>query len=497
MAKALMIQGTGSDVGKSVIVAGLCRIARRKGLSVAPFKPQNMSNNAQACISGGEIGRAQALQARACGLAPHTDFNPVLLKPQTDKIAQIIIQGYPVTVMDAKDYMAKRGDFLDAVMESFNRLSAKYDLILVEGAGSPAEINLRARDIANMGFARQAGVPVCLVGDIERGGVIASVVGTKTVIAPKDAAMITSFIINKFRGDPALFEDGVREIETHTGWPCFGVIPWLHATAHLPAEDAVNLSYTSASNTPVIRIAAPMLSRMANFDDADPLRLEPNVEFQWVPPGKPIPHNIDVIILFGTKSTFGDLAFLRAQGWNHDILAHARAGKRALGLCGGYQMLGKRIFDPDGVDGIAGECEGLGLLDIETIMRTKKTVRPIKGRCTITQTPITGYEIHVGETTGADTLRPFLFLENTLKDSVRKDGARNPNGNIEGSYVHGLFASNEFRTAWLERMKAGASSRLDYEVSVDKALEDFADGLEAALDIEAIFASAQTTGWQA
>ncbi|MEM6586402.1 MAG: cobyric acid synthase, partial [Pseudomonadota bacterium] len=262
-----MLQGTGSDVGKSVLTAALCRIARRRGLSVAPFKPQNMSNNAAVCPSGGEIGRAQALQAMACNLDPHTDMNPVLLKPQTDRTSQVVVHGKAVKAIEAADYIAQRDQLMGAVMESFDRLATKHDLILVEGAGSPAEINLRARDIANMGFARRAGVPVCLIGDIERGGVIASIVGTKTVITPEDAAMIGGFLVNKFRGDPRLFDDGVIEIETGTGWPCFGVIPWLPATARLPPEDAVVLSRVAKPEQGKLKIAAPMLSRIANFDD--------------------------------------------------------------------------------------------------------------------------------------------------------------------------------------------------------------------------------------
>ncbi len=488
-AKALMIQGTGSDVGKSVITAGLCRLARRRGLMVAPFKPQNMSNNAAACADGGEIGRAQALQAKAAGLEPHTDFNPVLLKPQSDRTSQVVVHGKAIDVLEAADYMAKRNQLLGAVLESFNRLAADYDFILVEGAGSPAEINLRDRDIANMGFARAAGVPVLLVGDIEKGGVIASVVGTKSVIDPDDAAMITGFAVNKFRGDPALFTAGVQEIEARTDWPCFGVIPWLDATARLPAEDAVTLTTPTKRNDGKIRIAAPMLSRIANFDDADPLLLEPNVDFQWIAPGKPIPRDIDVIILFGTKSTLGDLEFLRSQGWDHDIIAHARAGGHVLGICGGFQMLGDRIDDPNGTDGNVGGADGLGLLRIKTVMSDDKTVKPVTGRCSIAETPIAGYEIHTGKTSGRDLERPMLVLDGDL------DGARSENSRIEGTYVHGLFTSDKFRAGWLERMRAGVSSTTAYDAAVEAALNSLADGLEAALDIDALFSRARQPGW--
>ena len=347
-ARAVMVQGTASDAGKSVVVAGLCRAARRRGFRVAPFKPQNMSNNAAACGDGGEIGRAQALQARAAGLAPRTDFNPVLLKPQTDRGAQVVVHGQPVGMLHAADYRAGGGRLLGAVMESFARLVAEFDLVIVEGAGSPAEVNLRAGDIANMGFARRAGVPVCLLGDIDRGGVIAAVVGTAAVLDPADRALIAGFLINKLRGDPALFEDGVRIIERHTGWPCFGVVPWVPAAQRLPAEDAASLPAAGRARDGRVRIAAPVLSRLANHDDADPLRLEPNVDFEFVAPGRPLPPKADVVLLFGTKSTIGDLAFLRAEGWDHDILAHARAGGRVVGVCGGFQMLGTPRPRPGG-----------------------------------------------------------------------------------------------------------------------------------------------------
>ena len=488
-ARALMLQGTGSDVGKSVIVAGLCRAAVKRGLTVAPFKPQNMSNNAAACESGGEIGRAQALQARAAGLAFQTDFNPVLLKPQTDRTAQIILNGKVLKTMEASRYMAMRDTLLDGVMESFNRLIQTYDIVFVEGAGSPAEINLRDRDIANMGFARKAGVPVCLIGDIDKGGVIASIVGTKNVIAPDDAAMITGFLINKFRGDPDLFTEGVHQIGDRTGWPCYGVVPWLPITSQLPAEDAVGLAAPVRHKAGSIKIAAPMLSRMANFDDADPLRLDPSVDFQWVGPGQPIPRDVDVIILFGTKSTIGDLDFVRAQGWDHDIIAHARSGGRILGLCGGYQMLGQTITDPEGSDGQAGARLALGLLDVETRMTQTKTVRPVEGKCALDEAPITGYEIHTGETTGRDTKRPMIYL------TASADGARSANGKIEGTYVHGLFADDAFRTSWLSRTGKSVPTGLVYDDSVDQALDQLADGLEESLDMEALLESTRTPGW--
>ena len=485
MSKALMLQGTGSDVGKSVLTAALCRIARRRGLKVAPFKPQNMSNNAAACPEGGEIGRAQALQARAAGIPPHVDMNPVLLKPETDRAAQVVVHGQALTTMQAADYMANRDQLMDAVMASFERLRANHDLVLVEGAGSPAEVNLRDRDIANMGFARRADVPVCLIGDIDKGGVIASVVGTQTVISQDDAEMIEGFLINKFRGDPRLFDDGVTFIEHRTGWPCFGVIPWLSASARLPAEDAVSLQSPSQSDGRTLKIVAPMLSRIANFDDADPLRLEPGVAFEWSPPGRPLPRDADLIILFGTKSTLGDLAFLRAQGWDHDIQAHARTGGALLGICGGYQMLGSQISDPNGYDGVAGAAPGVGLLDVETEMTADKRVTPVSGACAKSGEALRGYEIHTGRTFGPDTERPFAHLNGVA------DGARSANGRIQGTYLHGAFAADGFRRAWLEDLGGAVSDTLDYESAVETALDELADGVEAVVDVDALFALAR------
>ena len=480
-ARAIMLQGTGSDVGKSVITAALCRLARRRGFNVAPFKPQNMSNNAAACPDGGEIGRAQALQARAAGLASHVDMNPVLLKPQTDRTSQVVVHGKAVKAVDAKDYFSRRKVLANAVSESFERLAQQYDLIIVEGAGSPAEINLRAGDIANMGFARTANVPVVLIGDIDKGGVIASVVGTKAVLDPDDAALIKGFLINKFRGDPQLFVDGVGAIENRTGWPCFGVIPWLSAVSRLPAEDAVTLSKPANISSGSYKIAAPMLSRIANFDDADPLRFEDGIDFQWIAPGSSLPRDADAVILFGTKSTIGDLAFLRDQGWDHDIIAHARAGGRVIGICGGYQMLGKRIIDKEGVDGSAGEVDGLGLLEVETVMTGEKQVTPVTGACAISGITISGYEIHIGKTTGPDTQRPFALL------SDNQDGARSADGLIEGAYIHGAFASDEFRKSWLRRIGASPNEELKYEAAVDAALDQLADDVEKSLDVDSIF----------
>ena len=484
-ARALMLQGTGSDVGKSLLTAALCRIAARRGISVAPFKPQNMSNNAHACSGGGEIGRAQALQARAAGVEPHTDMNPVLLKPQTDRAAQVVVQGRVRETAEARAYMARRDRLMAPVLESFARLAARHDLVLVEGAGSPAEINLRRRDIANMGFARAAGVPVCLIGDIEKGGVIASLVGTKAVLDPEDAAMIGGFLINKFRGDARLFDNGLGEIERRTGWPSFGVVPWLPAAARLPAEDAVEMNAAGRGKSGGLVIAAPMLSRIANFDDADPLKLEPGVAFEWTPPGRPIPRDADIVILFGTKSTLGDLAFLREQGWDHDLIAHARSGGRVLGVCGGYQMLGRRIADPHGVDGAPGEAEGLGLLDVDTVMTGEKRVAAARGACALSGAAIDGYEIHMGRTTGPDAARPLALVEEA---SGRKpDGARSADGRVEGTYLHGVFTNDAFRRDWLARAGAPATGAVCYHAEVEAAIDALADHVEAAVDVEALW----------
>lgn len=486
--RALMFQGTASDVGKSVLVAALCRLARRQGLSVAPFKPQNMSNNAAACPDGGEIGRAQALQARAAGIVPTVDMNPVLLKPESDQRAQVVVHGHALSSMAARDYMtAERGKLLSAVCESFTRLSSQHDLVLVEGAGSPAEINLRRGDIANMGFARAAGVPVCLIGDIDRGGVIASLAGTQRVLAPEDAAMIKACLINRFRGDPSLFDDGVTAIESFTRWPCLGVVPWLAACARLPAEDSVRMPLESRARHPQERyiVAAPMLSRMANHDDADPLIAEPGVDFRWVPPGQAIPR-ADLIILFGSKSTIAELDFIEQQGWHHDILAHARRGGQVLGLCGGYQMLGREIADPEGYDGAPMTRPGLGLLDISTRMQADKRVEPVEARCLRSDAPVKAYEIHSGKTQGPDTARPLFKQLGT----EALDGARSANGRIAGSYLHGIFSNDAFRQNWLQSLGAHADPRHVAEEYVEDAIDAVADGVAAAIDVEALFALA-------
>ena len=475
---AIMLQGTGSDVGKSLLVAGLCRALVRRGYSVRPFKPQNMSNNAAVTSDGGEIGRAQALQAMAAGVEPHTDMNPVLLKPQADRTSQLVVHGQVRGKLGSGNFRSARGELLEAVLASYHRLQAQCDVVVVEGAGSPAEVNLRAGDIANMGFARAADVPVILVGDIDRGGVIAAIAGTKAVIDPADAAMIRGFLINKFRGDPALFEDGYRHIEHLTGWPGFGVIPWLGEASRLPSEDAVVLERRQGGLDEKLLIACPILPRIANFDDLDPLKLEPGVEVMMVPPGQPIPAEAALIILPGSKATIADLQAVRDQGWDIDIRAHHRRGRPILGICGGYQMLGSRIEDPDGIEGSPGSVEGLGLLNVETRLTAIKILERTNG-IALGQA-FSGYEMHVGRTDGPDCLRPFALLEGD-----RPDGASNGDGTVMGSYVHGLFASTALRSAFLARLGHKAASG-DYQASVNDALDQIAMQLEDHADLEGL-----------
>ncbi|KGJ15639.1 cobyric acid synthase [Paracoccus sanguinis] len=481
---AIMIQGCGSNVGKSLLVAGLCRAARRRGLSVAPFKPQNMSNNAAVTSDGGEIGRAQALQALAAGLTPHSDMNPVLLKPETDTGSQVVVHGRRLAHVRARDYAALKPQLLTSVMESFARLSADHDLVIVEGAGSPAEINLRPRDIANMGFARAAGVPVILAGDIDRGGVIAQIVGTQAVLDPEDAAMIAGFLVNKFRGDPALFRDGYDMIAARTGWRGFGVLPWFPDAHRLPAEDALDLAWTGRDGGDRVTVACLALLRIANFDDLDPLAAETGVRMVMVTPGQPIPADARLVVVPGSKSTRGDLEVLRAQGWDIDLVAHVRRGGHVLGLCGGYQMLGRRIADPEGIEGTAGDTPGLGLLEVDTVMRPEKRVTLTRAVHAATGLPIEGYEIHLGVTDGPDCARPFAHI------GGRPEGAVSPSGRIAGSYLHGLFASDGFRAAYLAGLGI-ASDGHSHAAMVEATLDALALHLEQHLDVGGMLALAR------
>ena len=479
---ALMIQGAGSNVGKSLLVAGLCRAARNRGLEVRPFKPQNMSNNAAVTVDGGEIGRAQALQARASGVEPVVDMNPVLLKPESETGAQVVVQGRRVATVRARDYAALKPSLMAPVLESFRRLEAGCDLVIVEGAGSPAEVNLRAGDIANMGFARAADVPVVLVGDIDRGGVIAQIVGTQAVLDPGDEAMIAGFLINKFRGDVSLFDDGYRLIEARTGWRGFGVLPFFGEAARLPAEDALDLP--RRRGTGALHIVCLGFSRIANFDDLDPLAQEPGVRLTILRAGEVLPADADLVILPGSKSTRGDLAFLRAQGWDVDLLAHRRRGGAILGLCGGYQMLGRIIRDPSGIEGAAGETEGLGFLDVETEMTADKRLERVSARHLASGEAIDGYEIHIGRSEGPGRQRPFAWVGD------QPEGAVSADGRVMGSYLHGIFGSDRFRAAFLEAMGA-LPSDLDYNAEVEAVLDRLAAHLEAYLDVPALLGLAR------
>ena len=473
-----MFQGTGSDVGKSLLVAGLCRAFSLRGLKVAPFKPQNMSNNAAVTADGGEIGRAQALQARACGIAPSLHMNPVLLKPQTDVGAQVVVQGKVIGNAGARDYHALKPSLLPKVLDSFRLMGEGRDLLLIEGAGSAAEVNLRSADIANMGFAEAADVPVVLVADIDRGGVIASLIGTHALLPEAERLRIKGFIVNKFRGDPALFLPAMAMIEARTGWKALGLIPWFPEAARLPAEDAASLRGQKGEGR--IHIVVPQLSRIANFDDFDPLAAEPDVSLEFIPPGRPLPAGADLVILPGSKSTIADLAFFRAQGWDIDLLAHVRRGGRVLGICAGYQMLGSSVSDPDGIEGEAITVPGLGLLAVETAMEGAKTLREVKGFGL--DQPVKGYEMHMGRTEGPDRIRPLLTL------AGEPDGAISKNGSVMGCYLHGLFASDSFRKELLASLCPGRKQDLRYESLVEDTLNSLATHLEQNLNLDDVMA---------
>jgi adenosylcobyric acid synthase len=482
-----MFQGTGSDVGKSLIVAGLARAFRRWGLRVRPFKPQNMSNNAAVTAEGGEIGRAQALQARACGIAPSVHMNPVLLKPQSEIGAQVVIQGRVWGTAKAQEWQRLKPEFLPRVLESFELLSQDADVVLIEGAGSPAETNLRAGDIANMGFAEAAGVPVILIGDIDRGGVIASLLGTVQLLEADERRRLAGFIINKFRGDLRLFDDGLAIIAERTGLGCLGVLPFFPAAGRLPAEDAQSLNGSaSVTGNGAIKIAIPQFPRIANFDDLDPLIAEPDVHVDMVPPGRALPGDADLIILPGSKSTIADLAQLRAEGWDIDIAAHLRRGGHVFGICAGYQMLGRRLDDPLGIEGPAGGVAGLDLLDVSTEMGGDKTLCAASGRHNASGTALRGYEMHIGATVGPARDRPFM----TFVDG-RPDGAISADGKVAGCYLHGLFASDEFRHAFLSGIRSRGVSGVAYEREIDTVLDDLADHLAAHLDLDRILVAAR------
>jgi adenosylcobyric acid synthase len=483
--RAVMFQGTGSDVGKSLIVAGLARAFADRGLRVRPFKPQNMSNNAAVTPDGGEIGRAQALQARAARVPPSVHMNPVLLKPQSEVGAQVVVRGKVFGTAKAADYQRLKGELMRPVLDSFAHLKAEADIVLVEGAGSASEVNLRANDIANMGFARAADVPVVLIGDIDRGGVIASLVGTKAVIASDDAALIRGFIVNRFRGDPALFADGMARIAQATGWEPLGLVRFFADAHRLPAEDALALDHARPAKPGArVRAAVLVLPHIANFDDLDPLDAEPSIELVRVKPGSAIPGDASLVILPGSKATIADLTALRAAGFDVDIAAHRRRGGMVLGLCGGYQMLGRSVTDPAGYEGPPGTVEGLRLLDVATSLVDDKRLVATHG-ATADGVPFAGYEMHMGLTNGPDRARPFAHLVDGAPD-----GAVSADGRVMGTYIHGLFADDRQRAAWLARLGAG-EARVAYEAQVEDTLDRLAAHLAECIDLDRVLALAR------
>jgi adenosylcobyric acid synthase len=477
-ARALMFQGTGSDVGKSLIVAGLARAFADRGLKVRPFKPQNMSNNAAVTGDGGEIGRAQALQARAAHTPPSVHMNPVLLKPQSEIGAQVVVRGRVHGAAEAAAYQQMKVELMPLVLDSFARLKAEADIVLVEGAGSASEVNLRANDVANMGFARATDTPVVLIGDIDRGGVIASLVGTKAVIDAADAALIRGFLVNKFRGDPALFAGAMATIAQATGWEALGLIPFFPDARLLPAEDALALDLARPLKPNArIRIAVPILPHIANFDDLDPLDAEPAVDLVRVRAGAALPGDADLVILPGSKATIADLAALRAAGFHIDIAAHRRRGGLVVGLCGGYQMLGRTISDPAGIEGPVGTAEGLGLLEVETVLGGDKRLEPVHGE-TSDGAPFAGYEMHIGVSKGPDCAPPFARLADGSPE-----GAVSRDGRVIGTYIHGLFADDRQRAAWLARLGAGPSA-VAHDALVEQVLDRLAAHIAAHVGLD-------------
>ena len=483
MTRAIMIQGTGSNVGKSMLVAGLCRAIKNRNLKVAPFKPQNMSNNAAVTSAGQEIGRAQALQARACGQVADVRMNPILLKPESEIGSQVIVEGKRLTTVSARDYAKLKPKLMNHVLRSFNSLKEDNDLVIVEGAGSPAEINLRDGDIANMGFAVEAEVPVILCGDIDRGGVIAQIVGTQAVLDSVDREMVKGFLINKFRGDKSLFDEGYNSIEKMTKWKGLGVVPWFESAWKLPAEDSMDIRSVNKNQTK-FKVVCLCLSRMANFDDLDPISQEPNIDLVMLAAGNAIPGDAGLVIIPGTKSTIEDLKFIRQQKWDLDLAGHINRGGYVLGICGGYQILGNTISDPDGIEGSAGSTDGLGYLDVQTIMTANKKVTPTLAVHLASGTQINGYEIHIGDTTGNDCAKPFATSNDT------PDGAISFSGQVMGTYLHGLFSNNSFRQFFLKNIGAKPSN-LDYEQEIENILDELAEHIEKNIDIDTFISIAR------
>ncbi len=480
-ARTLMIQGCTSDAGKSALVTALCRWLKRRGARVAPFKPQNMALNSAVDSDGGEIGRAQAVQAQACGLAPHTDMNPVLLKPDSDTGCQVIIQGRALSNMEAAVYHDYKRVARTAVLESFARLCGQYEAIIVEGAGSPAEINLREGDIANMGFAEAVDCPVILIADIDRGGVFAHIVGTLALLSESERARIKGFVINRFRGDIALLQSGLDWLERETGKPVLGVLPYLHGL-HLEAEDALPAAHAAegaalfrpTSETP-FRVVVPVLPRISNHTDFDALRLHPGVDFRFIGIDE-TPPAADLIILPGSKSVRADLAFLRERGWTEHLNKHLRYGGKLLGICGGFQMLGRAIHDPLGIEGAAGSSAGFGWLEMETTLAAAKQLRNVTGRLVLDDAAVAGYEIHAGVSGGAALQRPLAWLNG------RPDGALAADGHVAGTYLHGLFDTPAAAAALLAWAGLTDSPAPDIHAPREAAIERLADAVGNHLD---------------
>lgn len=472
----LMVQGTTSDAGKSTLVTALCRWLVRQGVAVAPFKPQNMALNSAVTAEGGEIGRAQAVQAQAANLAPHTDMNPVLLKPNSDTGAQVIIHGRAVTSMNAVAYHDYKAIAMQAVLASHARLSEAYPVVMVEGAGSPAEINLRANDIANMGFAEAVDCPVLLIADINRGGVFAHLVGTLELLSPSEQARVKGFIINRFRGDIALLQPGLDWLEARTGKPVVGVLPYV-MDLHLEAEDGIDQRQIDKA-AQVLKVVVPVLPRISNHTDFDPLRLHPQVDLQFVGPGQSIPA-ADLIILPGSKSVRSDLAYLRANGWDTAVARHLRYGGKVLGICGGLQMLGEHVHDPLGLEGLAGSSDGLGLLAFSTTLEQEKQLRNVRGRLVLEDADVSGYEIHAGVTSGAALASAAVLL-----DDGRSDGAQSPDGQILGTYLHGLFETPAACSALLRWAGLQDVQEVNYHGLRERDIERLADLVEHHLDTD-------------
>jgi adenosylcobyric acid synthase len=480
--RTLMIQGTSSDAGKSTLVAGLCRVLRRQGVRVAPFKPQNMSLNSAVTADGGEIGRAQALQAQAAGIAATIDMNPVLLKPESDTHAQVIVHGHAIGPMGAGAFHDYKRLAREAVLTSYRRLQAAYDTVIVEGAGSPAEINLREGDIANMGFAEAVECPVVLIADIDRGGVFAHLVGTLALLSASEQARVTGFVINRFRGDPGLLQPGLDWLQRHTGKPVFGVLPYLHGL-QLDAEDGISREPAAVPTHAVLRVVVPVLPRISNHTDFDPLRWHPQIDLRFVD-GTQCPPGADLIILPGSKNVRADLDWLRAHGWERHLQRHLRYGGKLIGVCGGFQMLGLSIADPHGVEGPVGECAGFGWFDMRTQLQRCKQLVNVEGTLCLEGAPVNGYEIHAGHSEGRALDHPAVILGNE-----RRDGAISADGQILGSYLHGLFEWSPACAALLRWAGLPQPLIVNHPARREQMLERLADAVEASLDVPRLLGS--------